>query len=132
LKAFRTRILLPVGLLFLAATFSQSWAHALLVKSNPANGSTIQAPKSIELWFNELLDDNFNKVEIFGAGDAKGKERKNLAKGKPQLSGKDRTHLTVEVGTLSPGDYVIEYRVLSRDGHSAPGRITFTVSESKK
>jgi methionine-rich copper-binding protein CopC len=40
---------------------------------------------------------------------------------------KDRTHLMVKVGALKPGDYVVDWRVLSRDGHSAPGRITFTV-----
>jgi methionine-rich copper-binding protein CopC len=119
--------------LFLFSNGFEVHAHARLVKSNPANAASLSdAPQRAELWFNELLDQNFNKVEVFEASDSKTKNRKNFARGEPQVDEKDKTHLAVELEKLQPGDYVIEYRVLSRDGHTAPGRITFKVSGSKK
>jgi len=90
------------------------------------------APERVELWFNELLDQSFNKVEVFETTKIKDKNRKNFVKGQPHVDSKDTTHLLVELEKLQPGHYVIEYRVLSRDGHTAPGRITFKVSGEAK
>jgi methionine-rich copper-binding protein CopC len=107
-------------------------AHARLVRSSPANKAEVSlAPENIELWFNELLDDGFNSVEVFAAAEPDAKQRTNLVKGKAKLDPKDRTHLTVPTARLSPGEYTVEWRVLSRDGHSAPGRFTFRVLVSK-
>jgi methionine-rich copper-binding protein CopC len=104
-------------------------AHAKIVRSEPKDRATlVTAPKTIELWFNELLDDEFNTVEIYSTKDATAKSRKNLAKEKPKVDPKDRTHLTLTAPPLEPGGYAVEYRVLSRDGHSAPGRFTFTIT----
>lgn len=105
-------------------------AHARLTRSNPAEKAELAAaPRQIELWFNELLDQGFNHVIVFPAAEVKLKprERTNFADGKPELDPADRTHLTVKVKDLPAGDYVLEYRVLSRDGHTAPGRVRFTV-----
>jgi methionine-rich copper-binding protein CopC len=107
-------------------------AHARLVRSNPPSKAEMaQAPESVELWFNELLDDGFNSVEVFAAGEPDAKQRTNLVKGKAKLDPKDRTHLIVQMPRLSPGEYTVEWRVLSRDGHSAPGRFTFRVKDSR-
>lgn len=110
----------------------QALAHARLVRSNPAKkAELVQAPGLIELWFNELLDEGFNSIEVFPVSELNAKKPGNLAKGKAQVDPKDRTRLTIEVGPLAPGEYVVQWRVLSRDGHSAPGRFTFRVLESK-
>jgi methionine-rich copper-binding protein CopC len=121
------RILLTVivaSLLFTGSAF----AHARLVRSQPAKDARVTtAPASVELWFNELLDHGFNGIEVFAAGEKASKQRTNLTQGAAVVDPADRTHMSVSLQPLSPGRYVIEYRVLSRDGHSAPGRITFTV-----
>lgn len=115
------------SLCFWLALASPVEAHARLTRSEPERGSTVAtAPGEVRLWFNELLDEGFNAVEIYVAGV---KPRTNLAAGKPVVSRKDRTQLTVPVKLLSPGEYVVEWRVLSRDGHTAPGRMTFKVSK---
>lgn len=80
------------------------------------------------MWFNELLDDGFNHVQVHRAADRAAKERQNMVKGKPRVDPKDRTHLIADLEDLAPNEYVVEYRVLSRDGHSAPGRFTFKVA----
>jgi methionine-rich copper-binding protein CopC len=103
-------------------------AHAKLVRSAPKNGSELtEPPKMVQLWFNELLDDGFHTLELFPAADRAKKERKNFVKGKARVDKKDRTQIVAEVEKLPAGEYMAEYRVLSRDGHSAPGKFTFKV-----
>src|SRR5687767_11660733 len=41
-----------------------AWAHAELVKSNPAANATVKSPKSITLTFNERLVPAFSKFEL--------------------------------------------------------------------
>src|SRR5436190_1254766 len=91
------------------------YAHARLIKSNPANAAELStAPQKAEIWFNELLEDSFNTVDVFEARESKAREQKNFVKGKPRVDEKDRTHLVVELEKLGAGEYVMEYRVLSR------------------
>ena len=107
-------------------------AHAQLIKSNPTDKAELnEAPGQIDLWFNELLDESFNSIEVIPAAELSAKTHSNLVKGQAKVDSKDRTHLTIGVGPLKPGKYVIQYRVLSRDGHTAPGRLTFQVSQKK-
>jgi methionine-rich copper-binding protein CopC len=107
-------------------------AHARLLRSNPAkNAGVTQPPAQIDLWFNELLEDGFNTLEIFKSSELTSEKRTNLAKGKPAVDPDDHTHLSIKTELLPPGEYVAEWRVLSRDGHSAPGRIVFRVTGPK-
>lgn len=107
-------------------------AHARVVKAAPANKSELaKSPERVELWFNELLEESLNTLEIFPASQMNEKKRATLAKAKATLDPKDRTHLSLALPKLPPGEYVVEWRVLSRDGHSAPGRLTFKVLEPK-
>ncbi|MEI9897945.1 MAG: copper resistance protein CopC [Chthoniobacter sp.] len=66
-------------------------------------------------------------VTVIPAADLATEKKNNFAKDKPVVDPRDRTHLTIRLGALPPGEYVVEWRVLSRDGHSAPGRSTFRV-----
>jgi methionine-rich copper-binding protein CopC len=115
-------------LMILTAT-PGAWAHARLLRSEPAKGATVSAPRQIDLWFNELLEDGFNTVTVFPEAELSSPDKhSNFTNGKPTVDGKDRTHLSVKLNPLVPGEYVVEWRVLSRDGHSAPGRSTFHVT----
>ncbi len=126
------RFFLVCLLALLAGLPAIAHAHARLLRSMPASNAKLAvAPERAELWFNELLDAEFNGIEIFAASELKAKQRTNLVKGRPVVDAKDRTHLMVELPPLAPGEYVVEWRVLSRDGHSAPGRFTFTVLEPR-
>jgi methionine-rich copper-binding protein CopC len=121
-----------VALIVLALLPLQAQAHARMLRSNPADHSTLtNSPTQIELWFNELLEEKFNTVEVFADEPSGAKPKANLAEGSPKLDRKDRTHLTISLKALAPGPYVVEWRVLSRDGHSAPGRISFRVQAPK-
>lgn len=111
---------------------SSAFAHAQLIKSNPANKAELkQAPAQVELWFNELLDNGFNSIEVIPAAELPSKTHANFAKGDPKVDAKDRTHISVELQPLKPGEYVVQYRILSRDGHTATGRVAFRLVETK-
>ena len=124
--------LVSVSLALLFALAPSAGAHARMVKSTPAKGAELSAPPAqLELWFNELLEDGFNAIDVFPSSELGAAKHTNLAQGKVTLDPKDHTHLTVKLGPLAPGEYVVDWRVLSRDGHSAPGRITFTVKGAR-
>ena len=107
-------------------------AHARLVRSTPANQARLAAPpERVELWFSELLEGGFNSVEVIRVAEVTAKSRTNLARGAPTVDGNDRTRLAISVRELGPGDYAVEWRVLSRDGHSAAGRFTFRVQTTR-
>lgn len=119
---------LLVVLLASVAFPSSVQAHARVVRSVPKHKETVAvAPTRVELWFNELLDHGFNGIEVFAASELSSKQRVNLVRGEAKVDPKDRTHLSIELQALPPGEYIIEWRVLSRDGHSAPGRQSFTI-----
>jgi copper resistance protein C len=113
-------------------TAPNALAHARVVRSNPAKKAEISvAPASVDLWFNELLDEGFNSLEVYVASELGAEHHTNLALDKPTVDSKDRTHVSVKLPPLQPGEYVVEWRVLSRDGHSAPGRYTFRIAKVK-
>ena len=107
-------------------------AHARLLSSKPPEGARLaESPAAIELWFNELLDDEFNAVTVYPTAelraDAASASQRNLAAAAPEVDPSDRTHLSCKLGALAPGSYVAEWQVLSRDGHTARGRLRFNV-----
>ena len=121
-----------VSVLLSFALTPNTLAHAQLVRSDPAkNAAVLKAPERIDLWFNELLDEGFNSVEVFGAGELTSQRHTNLASGKAAVDPSDRTHLTIKLNPLPAGEYVVAWRVLSRDGHTAPGRLIFRVTGTK-
>lgn len=127
-------VVLSIGISLLVYFLSANsvWAHAQMIKSDPPDKAELkESPKQADLWFNELLDEGFNTVEVFSATELSSKHPVNFAKGTPKVDPKDRTHLTAELSPLKPGKYVLRFRVLSRDGHTAPGQLTFEVRESK-
>jgi len=109
-------------------------AHASLVRAQPAPGAVVQSPTQIDLWFNERLEDGFNSVAIMRAEEMASKtaQQSNLARRQPVVDPRDRAHLTLQVGSLPAGNYVAEWRVLSRDGHTATGQFPFQVVESHR
>jgi methionine-rich copper-binding protein CopC len=99
-----------------------AWAHAKLIRSQPVQFELLAAPPThVELWFNERLEDEFNAVEVV---DANGH---HVEEGAAGVNPSDRTNLRVRLRSLTPGSYVIHWRILSLDGHPARGRILFTV-----
>ena len=116
-------LLLAVGLIF--GVSPAATAHAELVKSFPtANAKLTKSPKFVQLEFAEpivtlksksansifILNSNAQKIETSKIEIKKGVARVDL------------------IGTLKPGKYTVNYRIVSADGHVLNANFKFTLS----
>lgn len=110
----RASLWLALGLLVSGGAL----AHAHLERSVPADGSVLHAPPAqLVLSFSEP-----GRVTVLWIEDAAAKRTK--VKSLPDKSARE---VTVTLPVLAPGRYLVEWRVLSDDGHVMPGRIRFTI-----
>ncbi len=75
------------------------------------------APASVTLKFSEAA-----RLTALWIGKAGG-ERQRLT----PLPAEADQRVTVALPKLTPGDYIISWRVVGADGHVVPGRIRFTL-----
>ncbi len=105
-----------------------AWGHAQLVRSDPADHARLKrAPARVSLWFDERLDEGFHSVRLIAIDDPTRQVATELVQGQPRVDHADPSHLEIDLAPLPPGQYALEWRVLSRDGHTAAGRISFEV-----
>lgn len=94
-------------------------AHALLYRADPRVGSTVKAaPREVSLSFSQDLEAAFSTVQVT---DASGQR---VDEGKPTIEG---NVMRVQLRTISPGTYRVEWHVLSVDTHTTEGRFSFEV-----
>jgi copper transport protein len=105
-----------------AALVPDAGAHAQLVRSRPADGSTLaRAPGEIELRFNEAISPRFRFVRVI---DAKGR----VVAGTRLRDAGDSHGLVVRVPRLARGAYEVTWEVLAEDdGHVTGGAFGFGV-----
>lgn len=120
-----TRVAALASAITLAATAlapRTALAHALLVKSEPAQRSVLStAPAEVRLWFNERIEPAFSSATVMDAAN-------NPVTTQPaEVSRDDPKLLRVPVPPLPPGAYIVRYRVLSVDGHTVQASFRFTV-----
>ena len=112
------------GLVFLAGLLAppKALAHAKLIRSRPTASEVLaETPASVELWFNERLEDEFNSIEVIDSAGQKVEE------GHARVNPQQRTNLLVRLRRLPPGSYLVHWKILSVDGHTSRGRFIFSV-----
>lgn len=115
-------IIKPAVLLVALISPFSVFAHAILVKSQPAKDETIaQSPKQVDLWFNDAVRSEYKAVAVI---DSAGKRVDNHD---VEQSLTDGSHIYATVPNLAPGTYTIRYRVVSEDTHIVTGKFEFTV-----
>jgi copper resistance protein C len=115
-------ILLASALASLASV--PAFAHAHLVKAQPAAGGTLHDPPSeVTLRFNEKLEPKFSSIVV---RDSTGKQ---VDKGDAAVDKADRMLIRVPLPPLEPGVYKVEWRAMSADTHKINGDFTFKVGE---
>lgn len=118
--------LIAAGLAALALWPAAALAHAVLVKSVPAQrASLVEPPPRVELWFNERLEPAYSKASVTNEAGAQ-VDLRDVA-----VSAEDPRRLSVSLPPLAPGRYVVSFRVLSVDGHVVESRLTFTVKDRR-
>ena len=113
------RIVLTATLLApLAAMPRPAAAHAVLLSSEPAAGSTVQAGTvTFALRFNSRIDRSRSRAELFGANG----ERRVMT---INPGGSDDTLEVTMI--IPPGQNVLRWQVLAYDGHITRGEVQFT------
>lgn len=109
-------------MVFLACQVPHAWAHAKLVRSDPsARAILTRAPSVIQLWFNEKLEPAYSSAELRdGAGTLVSTEKAAIAPSNAK-------QLMLKIPSLAGGEYVVQYRALSVDGHIAESSFRFFV-----
>jgi copper resistance protein C len=116
------RAILAITAATLLATTTGADAHAFLLKSSPAVGSTVErGTKELTLQFSEAVELVFSRVEI------------TTASGTPvplsPVRFADATHrqLATVLPMLASGNYHVKWHVVSADTHRTEGTFTFTI-----
>lgn len=111
-----------LALTLLFVPWSEAWAHAKLMKSEPARRAVLtKAPAIVRLWFNEKLEPAFSSVSVEGAdGKIVGQARSRVARDDPK-------RLELDLPPLAGGEYSVRFEVLSVDGHPVKSGFSFTV-----
>lgn len=115
----RRRLAGLAGVLLLALPITAA-AHSLLLESHPAPGSTVRAPARVTLRFNNRIEKRLSRVAIVDARRVRHELSVVAAEG-----GLDT--LAVLAPPLVPGNYDLEWQVLSADGHVVNGRYAFQI-----
>lgn len=107
-------------LLIIAAPAS---AHAVLVSSDPIDGSRLtSAPSRVTFMFDEV-------VQLPNGGTAAiSDDGRHVEQGSAQLSADGRAVVIPLSMNLGEGTYTVSYRVVSADGHVVTGAIRFGVN----
>jgi len=112
---------IPLTLTLLAGFAQPAWAHAILMESKPAVNSSVKGP-DVAIWlrFNVRIDGSRSRLHLIGPDGS----QQNLALAK-QLS---PDILQSQAGSLKPGAYKLQWKVLASDGHMSRGEVPFTVN----
>ena len=117
----RTLLLLAALSAMALAPVAPAFAHAHVVKSDPAANAVIAAPKQVSVTFNEQLVPAFSKLDISMAG-------MNMRVPVKTAVGADgKTLIGVPQGAFMKGSYVVNWTAASTDGHKMKGSIPFKI-----
>lgn len=112
-------------LLFLIVMLIQAnpvLAHAKLVKSDPSRKAALSAsPKYIQLWFNEKIEGSYASVTVLDS------EKKAVTQNSPEPAAGDLKSVILNLPELEPGNYKVQYRVMSVDGHVIESSYEFSI-----
>jgi methionine-rich copper-binding protein CopC len=122
-RAVPVRVLV-LALLLALAWPSSAWAHARLLRSDPADEAVLsKAPTSVRLLFDDSVRARSGMKAIRNGGGS-------VLAGKPHVVGGRTLVIPLRPG-LRDGDYTVLWRVLSNDGHEVSGTIAFGVGAGR-
>ena len=119
----RARALLLVGaMLLLGVAPERAAAHAIVVRTSPAQGGVGAADiGKVDVWYDAGIRDAFAALAVVSeAGE-------RVDKRDAAIDSTDAAHVSVSVNPLTPGKYTVRYRALSADGHLVSGAWEFEV-----
>jgi methionine-rich copper-binding protein CopC len=117
---FRSLIHFSLCVLSVALCAGGARAHAYPDLVSPADGATLtQAPGEVRIKFTDGVELEFSRIDVKNATGQR------VTKGGVRRADSDT--LTIELLPLEPGNYTIEWQVLSVDTHITQGTLRFTI-----
>ncbi len=116
---------LTLALLLAAACTASLLAHLSVVKTAPADTSTVrEAPARVQVWFTQQPSPRISRLEVSGpAGE--------VEIGDSEIDREDRSISAAVRGTLGPGTYEVAWRTAGNDGHVQRGTFTFSIAPAE-
>lgn len=100
------------------------FAHAIMVKAQPAVDSTVaESPKQVDVWFNDKVGSEYKALAVINSTGTR-VDNKDVAQ-----ETFDPSHLYTTVSDLPPDTYTVRYRVVSIDTHIVTGKFKFTIKK---
>jgi methionine-rich copper-binding protein CopC len=100
-------------------------AHAYPAVSIPNNGATVtEPPREVRIQFTEGIEITFSQITV------KGPNGELVSQGKLRKLADDT--MAIDLKPLGPGNYFVEWQVLSVDTHITDGTLRFTVGAAAK
>jgi hypothetical protein len=119
LAAYGRVVVVLAGLSLAAAS---AWAHAILMRSEPAAGARVPAGRlAMSFRYNSRIDRERSRLTL-----TRPDQSQTLLKIDPAGS-PDMLQTTAELAT--PGSYVVRWQVLAIDGHITRGDVPFIVMD---
>jgi methionine-rich copper-binding protein CopC len=119
--SLRSVLMRALPVLVLVAAPLAAWAHAFPDHSEPRVGHTVEAPRSVRIWFDGEIEPVFSTIRVEGA------DGRRVDSGDARVNPKDNTLLEVSVPALAPGRYRVFWSVVARDGHRTEGSFPFRI-----
>lgn len=116
-------LLAGAAALLVGAADTNAWAHAYVDTSSPADSVTLTAPREAVVRFTENVELEFSTLVV------KSEAGETVSVGKVRQPAPNT--LAIDLKTLPPGAYVIQWRVLSVDTHVTDGVLKFTVGSRR-
>lgn len=115
-----------IFLLFLVLIPKTSFAHAYITNSNPGVNSELkQAPKQIEIEFNEQIEEGFHSIKVYNSSGER------VDAGKTVIQKNNARIMTAALKNNLPHDiYRAEWNAVSADGHPVSGVIPFSIGKA--
>lgn len=112
------------AVLLVGSTAPPANAHNVLIDSSPEDGQQVDSVfEEVELIFNEEVLEGGNAISVVGPeGDT------DFAEGADVRLDEETAAIDLDPLTEA-GDYTVEYRIISADGHPIEESISFDVSE---
>lgn len=120
----RTRLTLLLALVaaWIVTPTASPMFHFELLKSSPTAKATLtSSPAHIQLWFSQVPAAGVSTISL-------SKDGKHVAMGKTTITAADKSMSADPANTLTPGNYVIQWRGAGDDGHVQQGTVAFAVA----
>jgi len=105
----------------LALTPAGVSAHAFPDHSEPRVGYSVEAPRSVRIWFDGAIEPIFSTIRVEDG------DKRRVDAGDARVDTKDNRLLEVSLPSLPPGRYKVFWSVVARDGHRTEGAFPFQV-----